>query len=101
MECISAAGKALYPGIIFRGKNVQQQHFPPDIHQLPEFAQWLFTTSLKGWTDHELALEWLQRVFIPETAVENQTRLLIVDGHESHVTDEFMFECFFHDIYLI
>lgn len=35
------------------------------------------------------------------TAVEGQTRLLIVDGHSSHVTDDFMFECFIHDIYLL
>jgi hypothetical protein len=43
----------------------------------------------KGWTDHELTLEWLQKIFIPETYIEGQFRLLIVDGHGSHVSDDF------------
>jgi 4-hydroxybenzoate polyprenyltransferase len=101
VECISATGKALPPAVIFRGKNVQQQWYPRKLEKLPEFAGWLFATSPKGWTDHELALEWLQKIFIPRTHIAGQFRLLIVDGHGSHVTDDFMWECFHANIYLL
>ncbi|KAF9225073.1 DDE-domain-containing protein, partial [Gyrodon lividus] len=48
--------------------------------------------SLKGWTDQELGLKWLQKDFEPQTAQQNQSdgyRLLILDGHNSHRTYEF------------
>ncbi len=42
-------------------------------------------------------------MFIPETAPEDpsETRLLIVDGHGSHTTDEFMWTCFQENIFLL
>ena len=46
-----------------------------------------------------MALEWLRRVFIPQT--RSGPRLLIMDGHGSHTTDDFMFLCFQHQIYLL
>lgn len=101
VECISATGRALPPAVIFRGKAVQQQWFPEPDELRTTYAGWLFTSSPKGWIDHELALEWLQRVFIPETHIEGQARLLILDGHGSHVSTDFMWECFYHNIYLL
>lgn len=101
VECISATGNALPPAVIFRGKTVQQQWFPEPDELRTKYAGWLFTSSPKGWINHELALEWLQRVFIPETHVEGQARLLILDGHGSHVSNDFMWECFYHNIYLL
>ncbi|CAI6101447.1 unnamed protein product [Clonostachys chloroleuca] len=65
--------------------------------------KWLFATSQNGWISNALALEWLQRVFIPETAPADpsEARLLIVDGHGSHATPEFMWECFQNNIFLL
>ena len=32
---------------------------------------------------------------------EGEKRLLIIDGHGSHATDDFMFECFYNGIYVL
>jgi 4-hydroxybenzoate polyprenyltransferase len=66
-------------------------------------GDWLFTATEKGWTNQTVALEWLQRIFIPYTQPEDpaQARLLILDGHDSHTTDDFMWNCFNNNIHLI
>jgi hypothetical protein len=100
IECISAIGKALHPLVMFKGKSVQQQWFPTD---LKDFKGWEFTATENGWTSDITALEWLQKVFIPQSAPRNssEARLLILDGHGSHETTEFMWECFSNNIYLL
>ncbi len=98
IECISATGKALTPSIIFKGTNVQKQWFEESFNE-----PWYFTCSENGWTTNLIGLEWLERVFIPQTqpADPSQMRLLVVDGHGSHATDDFMWECFQNNIYLL
>ncbi|EGU76713.1 hypothetical protein HZS61_009463 [Fusarium oxysporum f. sp. conglutinans] len=100
LECISATGKVLRPTVIFKGKTVQQQHFPEDLDFL---VNWEFACSEKGWTSNKLALIWLRKVFIPSTQPENKNerRLLILDGHGSHTTEEFLWECYDNNIYLL
>ena len=100
IECISPTGKALYPIVMFKGKSVQQQWFPI---RLEPYQGWKFTTTENGWTSDDTALEWLQKVFIPQTAPHNpkEPRLLILDGHGSHETLEFMWECYSNNIYLL
>jgi 4-hydroxybenzoate polyprenyltransferase len=49
-------------------------------------------------------VEWLEKVFIPKTATQTatpETRLLILDGHGSHTTTDFMYLCFQHNIHLL
>ena len=88
IECISATGRAIEPLVIFKGATVQQQWFPKELDFL---ATWNFSSSEKGWTSDSLSFKWLQEVFIPQTEPEQrQTRLLIVDDHGSHCTDEFL-----------
>ena len=89
IECISATGVALPPAVIFKGNSVQQQWFPVDKGGMED---WLFTATEKGWTNQQVALEWLIRVFIPRTQPSDpsQRQLLISDGHDSHTTTEFM-----------
>ncbi|SCV42519.1 related to transposase [Fusarium fujikuroi] len=86
-------GKVLRPTVIFKGKTVQQQHFPENLDFLED---WEFACSDKGWTSNKLALVWLRKVFIPSTQPEkkNEPRLLILDGHGSHVTEDFLWEFF-------
>lgn len=100
IECISAAGQNLYPLVIFKGKSVQQQWFETT---LDEFKGWQFTATENGWTTDDTALEWLQKVFIPQTVPRDpsEARLLVLDGHGSHETTEFMWECFLHNIQLV
>ncbi|RYP75175.1 hypothetical protein DL769_003867 [Monosporascus sp. CRB-8-3] len=101
VACISADGRALPPLIIFSGVNVQQQWFP-DTEDQP-YEDWYFTTSSNGWTNTDIGLKWLREVFIPHTKPANprEWRLLIIDGHNSHTTEEFMWTCLINRIYIV
>ena len=47
--------------------------------------------SARGWTDNELGVEWIKH-FDKQTATQSKgrTRLLLVDGHASHCTLDFL-----------
>ncbi|RYP03077.1 hypothetical protein DL765_010610 [Monosporascus sp. GIB2] len=64
---------------------------------------WYFTTSSNGWTNTDIGLKWLREVFIPHTKPANprEWRLLIIDGHNSHTTEEFMWTCLINKIYIV
>jgi len=100
LECVSATGVALPLVVVFKGGSLQQQWFPL---KKDEFEQWRFTTTETGWTNNAVALEWLQKTFIPYTQPEDpsQPRLLILDSHDSHKTEEFMWTCLYNNIQLL
>jgi hypothetical protein len=85
IEAVTARGRLLKPGIIFKGKELQQQWF---IDELKEVADWYYITSDNGWTDNHIAVEWLKQVYLPQTQPEDESdaRLIILDGHRSHVS---------------
>ncbi|RYP19598.1 hypothetical protein DL766_008401 [Monosporascus sp. MC13-8B] len=66
-------------------------------------GHWYFTVSPNGWTNNGIGLKWLREVFIPHTKPVDPTewRLLIVDGHNSHTTEEFMWTCLLNRIYIV
>jgi 4-hydroxybenzoate polyprenyltransferase len=88
IETISASGNKLRPLVIFKGKNVQSSWF-----HLNDVPDWVFTTSINGWTSNDLGMKWLRQIFLPETAWAGEKRILLLDGHGSHQTIEFMKEC--------
>ena len=97
IECISATGRLIKPLVIFKGKSVQLQWFNSE-----EIPDWQYTTSSNGWTSNEIGLKWLTSVFIPGTATEpGESRVLVVDGHGSHVSIDFMYQCKINDIQLV
>lgn len=49
--------------------------------------------STNGWTSNDIGLRWLNDVFLPETAAGDETRILLIDGHGSHATPQFMTKC--------
>ncbi len=61
---------------------------------------WTIAVSENGWTTNQLGLTWLTDVF--EKHTKDRTggvyRLLILDGHGSHVTPEFDLFCKDHNI---
>ncbi|KAI8410901.1 hypothetical protein FOFC_07495 [Fusarium oxysporum] len=89
VECISALGLALNPLAIFKAKT--------------KHPGWHVTFSENGWTSNDIAVEWLGKVFLPPTQPENPAdgRLLIVDGHGSHTSDEFMTMCYLNNVHLL
>lgn len=100
IEAISGTGRFLDPLVIFKGKEGQQQWFPEDMNYL---THWNFTTSPNGWTSDAIGLEWLRTIFIPATRPQGglTKRLLILDGHGSHATPEFMRLCIANRIQLL
>ncbi|CZT48562.1 related to transposase [Rhynchosporium secalis] len=99
IECISTTGVSIRPTVIYKGKSIQQQWFPS---QLDILDNWHFTATDNGWTTDQTALEWLEKVFIPQTDPrDSSARLLILDGHGSHETTEFLWKCLEYSIYLL
>ena len=55
--------------------------------------------SPNGWTDNEIALEWLKHFHAQTiTRTKGVYRLLILDGHSSHITFQFVQFCQDHKI---
>ena len=99
IECVSAAGRALPPMVIFKATGSFNTRWLPE--EL-EVQGWRWTTSNTGWTNDTLAYDWLERVFEPCTIpTPPRRRLLIVDGHGSHVKARFIAFCINHSIDLM
>lgn len=100
IECVSVGRQALSPMVIFKGASLQEQWFKG--LNIDEYTGWKFTVSPNGWSSTDIAMEWLEKVFIPETAPNPPgPKLLLVDGHGTHDTDRFLGLCAQHDICVI
>lgn len=100
IEYTNAEGLIGTPFVINAGKEPETDWWPPNI-QLPN---WIWAFSPKGWTDNELGLRWLKELYIPEIqridGLGNHS-ILILDGHDSHETGEFQWECLQANIHLV
>ncbi|KAF7568929.1 Trichoplein multi-domain protein [Pyrenophora tritici-repentis] len=86
IAAICADGSTLPPAIIYEATSGNM------------YARWVddiaiddpvyVTSSPSGWTNDQVGLAWLEQVFDRHTKEKagNHTRLLILDGHGSHVT---------------
>ncbi|KAJ5735363.1 uncharacterized protein N7483_000488 [Penicillium malachiteum] len=85
IEAICVDGYSLPPCVIFKGKVAIASWFD----NLPK--DWRFEVSANGWTTDDIGLRWLEKLFIPSTnsRVRGRFRLLILDGHGSHLTPQF------------
>jgi len=100
VECIGGDGSAIDPLVIFRGANFNTEWLPaPKLRP----KGWKYSVSNKGWTSDVHGLEWLTRCFEPETREKagGGYRILILDGHSSHVTLNFLVHCRQHKIVLL
>ena len=57
----------------------------------------------KGWTSNEYGVAWLKKCFEPATRdkADDKFRLLICDGHDSHISAEFLRHCIANRIVLM
>jgi len=65
-----------------------------DVRQLAEVTD-------SGWTNGYITKKWLEQVFDPctrERVPSGQRRLLIMDGHDTHVKVDFLHACWARDI---
>lgn len=101
LATICADGSHLSPGLIYKALtgNLQDtwlQDFEPQQHQV------FFASSPNGWTCNELGLSYLKKIFDRETKEKarkgREWRLLVVDGHGSHINMDFLDYCHKHRI---
>jgi hypothetical protein len=89
---ICANGTALPPSLIYQGESYDLRdtwidEFDDSAHRA------FFASSKNGWSDDTLGLDWLRQVFDRTTKEKTSVRdrrLLIVDGHSSHVNLPFI-----------
>jgi hypothetical protein len=96
VECISADGRSLLPLIIWPASTHRSNW---TTHPTPG---WHYGHSENGYNDSKICLEWLTRVFDPQTRglANGKPRVLICDGFGTHETLEILEFCFEHNITL-
>jgi hypothetical protein len=95
IKSISAEGISLDSLVIIAGKYGKEDWFN-------EERTSAIIMSDKGWTSNEIGLIWLKQHFEPRTrSPKAEDRLLIVDGHNSHCSIEFIEFCDAHRIHLL
>ena len=86
IECINSSGWCIPPFVIVKGVYhlsnwTTESGFPDD---------WVIKPTPNGWTNNETGLDWIQH-FDKHTKSRSTGgyRMLIIDGHESHISAEF------------
>jgi hypothetical protein len=96
IECISGDSRYLNPMIIWPARTHRSNWttFPT--------PGWQYACSDSGYTDSKISLEWLKRIFDPETKerANKRRRVLICDGFGTHETLEILEFCFENNILL-
>ena len=92
IECVSGSGQAIAPFVIYKGASHYMgwyQHLDPQATE-----GWKFAYSSKGWTNRMLGLEWIKHFDLcTSKEAKGAYRLLILDGHGSHVNIAFIEYC--------
>ena len=96
IECISADGMYLKPMVIWPATTHRSNW---TTYNTPG---WHYACSESGYTDSKISLEWLKRVFNPQTRERayGKPRVLICDGFGTHETLEMLEHCFTYNILL-
>jgi hypothetical protein len=94
LASICADGSRLPPGLIYAGANgAIRETWVEDI----EVGQHdVFVTAFPtGWSNNDIGLGWLEQVFdrFTKKKAGRSYRLLILDGHGSHITMDFIEYC--------
>ncbi len=94
IECVSSNGTTLPPYFIFKGKQIQQAW----LDSITD-GQAVLQVSDNGWTTYAIGPQWLEAFDLhTKTQTQGTHRLLILDGHESHVSSDFIQYCCDHSI---
>ena len=90
IQGVNSYGWALPPFIIFKAQNHLTAWYEDS--GLPH--DWVITLSENGWTSNSIGYEWIQH-FDRHTSTRTigTYRLLILDGHESHISAQFQHYC--------
>jgi hypothetical protein len=96
LATVCADGTALPPAIIYQSDNsTLQAAWVAEVDT--EKHKCFVSSSPSGWTNDELGLAWLEQVFErctkQKARLGRDWRLLILDGHGSHLTFDFLEYC--------
>jgi DDE superfamily endonuclease len=100
IECVCMDGSPLSPMIIFKGAKPLDKWIPGSTEGATE-ASW--KASDNGWTSNDLAIQWLREIFEPQTRIKANggRRLIICDGHGSHISAKFVAHCMHYKIEVV
>jgi hypothetical protein len=95
IAAICADGTAVPPALIYKGASGDLQS--SWVEEVGVQDEAFFGSSPTGWSNNEFGLVWLEKVFhtttIKKAEANRCRRLLIVDGHSSHVNIKFLDTC--------
>ena len=88
--CIAGDGYTMPPFLVVQGRFHLANWFAQA--QVPD--DWAIKTTANGWTDNETGLQWVQH-FDKHSKLRRMGayRMLVLDGHESHISAEFEDYC--------
>ena len=94
VECINGTGRDIPPMLILTGISILAPFFLNDLSD-----DVLITTAESGYSNDWLALQWIKHFDKHSRNIRKGAwRLLIMDGHGSHHTREFLEYCDAHNI---
>lgn len=101
LACILAIGKWIPPLLIYKGESGDL--ISSWVDDVTTDSKAYFTTSSNEWSNNAIRLAWLKQVFERYTKPSRATqkRLLIVNGHSSHVNMAFVNWANTHGIILL
>jgi hypothetical protein len=99
LACICSDGTALSPSLIFQSAAGALRSAWVEAINLKKHLVFA-TSSPSSWSNNDIGLAWLKEVFERETGRYARTgyRLLLLDGHSSHLTIDFIKYCNDHRI---
>jgi|GraSoi_2013_40cm_1033754.scaffolds.fasta_scaffold13737_1 hypothetical protein len=102
VECVNAAGQTIDPMIVMAGAIIKEKHVANNLA-----AGILLATSDSGYTNDRLSIEWIKSFDRQTKAIAcdppkdgeidpstQKWRMLIMDGHGSHLTIQFVNYCY-------
>jgi hypothetical protein len=94
LACVCSDGTASSPSLIFQLAAEALQSSWVDAIDTEKHSVFV-SSSPSGWTNNNIGLSWLKEVFQRETRRQacSSYRLLLLDGHESHLTMDFINYC--------
>ena len=97
LEAVSTDG-FLFPSYLIGKGNTHIFDWYKHVEAEDKKAQW--AVSPKGWTDSKIGYNWLTNVYDPISKAQcpGESRLLILDGHVSHINYKFLCYCQQNDI---
>jgi hypothetical protein len=101
LACICADGTSLEPSVIFAGKQGLRSAWVEDVEAGEHEV--FFSNTPTGWSNDDIGFSWLEQVFdrVTKEKAGRGWRLLILDGHGSHLTQKFKDYCELNRIFLL